>query len=350
MGTGVAACQVLLRCLRRAPSSVLSPPQFGSCHLHLPLCIRCRLLCSSSSSQSTAQSTQSNRSELTPLSRQTVPELSLQSLLDMGFTDLQAEQISDSVSKLRGTSAARHALSTLTALFVLGLNPSSVLKLLEKCPDLYTFKESMLQQRVGNLRKLGLGEGSLQRVVAYCPDILTVPVKTIKHVVVFLREKCLFTVQQVTDILRESPAVVLENRSQLEYKFQYVYFRMGVKQAEMVKSKLFRFPLDEVRCRHCFLERRGLYETPDKKGQTLIINPKLESVLNVDEDTFLSDVAMASTEEYEVFKRLMARECLEEERQVDAESDDDKEEEEEEDDDEDEEVEGKSAYRKRRKR
>ncbi|XP_060900544.1 transcription termination factor 4, mitochondrial [Labrus mixtus] len=346
MGTRVAACQVLLRCLRRAPSSVLSPPQFGSCRLQ-PLCIRCRLFCSSSSSQRTPQSTQN--SELTPLSRKPVSELSLQSLLDMGFTDLQAEQISDSVSKLRGVSAAKHALSTLSALFVLGLNPSSVLKLLEKCPDLYTLKESMLQQRVGNLRKLGLGEGSVQRVVAYCPDILTVPVKTIKHVVVFLREKCLFTVQQVTDILRESPAVVLENRSQLEYKFQYVYFRLGVKQAEMVKSKLFRFPLDEVRCRHCFLERRGLYETPDKKGQTLIINPKLESILNVDEDTFLSDVAMASTEEYEVFKRLMARECLEEERQVDAESDDEEEEDDDEDD-EDEEVEGKSAYRNRRKR
>ncbi|KAM6989850.1 transcription termination factor 4, mitochondrial [Tautogolabrus adspersus] len=348
MGTRVAACQVLLRCLRRAPSSVFSPPQFGSCYLQ-PLCIRCRLFCSSSSSQSTLQSTQNNRSELTPLSRKPVSELSLQSLLDMGFTDLQAEQISDSVSKLRGVSAAKHALSTLTALFVLGLNPSSVLKLLEKCPDLYTVKESVLQQRIGNLRKLGLVEGSLQRVVAYYPQILTVPVKTIKHAVVFLREKCLFTVQQFTDILRESPAVVLENRRQLEYKFQYVYFRMGVKQAEMVKSKLFRFSLDEVRCRHCFLERRGLYETPDKKGQTLIINPKLESILNVDEDTFLSDVAMASTEEYEVFKRLMARECLEEEQQmgsIDAESDDDEEEE----DDEDEEVEGKSAYRNRRKK
>ncbi len=62
--------------------------------------------------------------------------------------------------------------------------------------------------------------GSLQRVVAHYPQILTAPVKTIKHAVVFLREKCLFTVQQVTDILRDSPAVVLENTGQLEYKFQ----------------------------------------------------------------------------------------------------------------------------------
>lgn len=175
----------------------------------------------------------------------------------MGFTETQAEHVHDTVSRVRGGSVAKRAPSTLTALFVLGLNPSSVLKVLEKCPDLYAVKESQLQQRIGNLRKLGLVEGgimlllcntvnqstskhclngsahqslvffffgpclgSLQRVVAYYPQILTVPVKTVKSVVLFLRGKCLFTAQQVTDILRESPAIVVENTAQLEYKFQ----------------------------------------------------------------------------------------------------------------------------------
>lgn len=140
---------------------------------------------------------------------------------------------------------------------------------------------------------------------------------------------------------------------------QYVYFRMGVKQAEMVKSRLFRFTLDEVRCRHCFLERRGLYQTPDKKGQTIIINPKLESILKADQDTFLTEVAKASAEEYDVFQRLMAREWKEEEQHYgsieanssdydyDYDDADDDEEEEEEDEDENS---GRSGYRKRRKK
>lgn len=346
MGARPATRQVLTWSLRRYSSPVL---RHGTCNLQ-PVCIRCRLF-SSSSSRSTQETTQVNFSELTSLSKQPATEPSLHSFRDLGFTDTQAEQISDVISKVRGGNAAKHAPSTLTALFVLGLNPSSVLKLLEKCPELFTVKESVLQQRIGNLRKLGLVEGSLQRVVAYYPQILTIPLKTIKHVVMFLREKCLFTVQQVTDILRESPAVVLENTGQLEYKFQYVYFRMGVKQAEMVKSRLFRFTLDELRCRHCFLERRGLYETPDKKGQTLIINPKLESILNVSEDTFLTDVAMASAEEYDVFKRLMAREWRDEQKQmgsIEAESDDDDDDEEEEE--EDEKARGKNAYMKKRKK
>ncbi|XP_068594329.1 transcription termination factor 4, mitochondrial [Cebidichthys violaceus] len=342
MGTRVAARQVLRWTGLNATSSVFGPLQFGTCPLQ-PLCTGCRLFCSSSS----------HNHELGPQPREPVPQPSLRSLVDMGFTDSQAEQIHEATSKLRGGSAAHHALSTLTALFVLGLNPSSVLKLLEKCPELYTVKDSQLQQRIGNMRKLGLVEGSLQRVVSHYPQILTVPVKTVKSVVVFLREKCLFTVQQVTDILRDSPAVVSENMGQLEYKFQYVYFRMGVKQAEMVKSRLFRFPLDEVRRRHCFLERRGLYETPDKKGQTVVLNPKLDGILSVDRDAFLAHVADASAEEYEVFGRLLAREWQEEERrhgsiEADSGDDEEEEEEEEEEDEEDEETGGKGGYRKRR--
>ncbi|KAM4605627.1 transcription termination factor 4, mitochondrial [Polymixia lowei] len=347
MGSRVAGRQVLRWTLRNVASLAFSPGQTGKCHVQQSRSMSCRLLCSSAK-----QSTQNNH-ELHPFPRQPVTELSLRSLLDMGFTDTQAEQVYEAVSKVRGRGVAEQTLSTLAALFVLGLNPSSVLKVLEKCPELYHIKDSQIHQRIGNLRKLGFVEGSLQRVVAYYPQILTTPVKRIKNVVVFLREKCLFTVHQVTDILRECPAIVQEDLGKLEYKFQYVYFRMGVKQAEMVKSKLFRFTLEEVRCRHCFLERRGLYQTPDKKGQTLILNPKLNDILSVDRETYLADVAQASAEEYDVFRKLMAREWEEEEEEqqqgdMEASSDED---EEDDDDDEEEEEEGrKSGYTRTRKK
>lgn len=129
---------------------------------------------------------------------------------------------------------------------------------------------------------------------------------------------------------------------------QYTYFRMGVKQAEMVKSKLFRVTLEEVRCRHSFLERRGLYQTPDKKGQTLIVNPKLKDILAVAEETYLADIAMATREEFKVFQKMMAREWQEEDEEQDrdmgADSDDDDEEEDEDEED------MKSGYRQRRKK
>lgn len=88
-------------------------------------------------------------------------ELPLSSVVEMGFTESQAEQICAVVSKFRGSNP-EHALSTLTALFVLGLNTVSLLKVLDKCPELYTVKEAQLQQRITNLRKLGFGEGEIK--------------------------------------------------------------------------------------------------------------------------------------------------------------------------------------------
>lgn len=93
--------------------------------------------------------------------RQGDTELCTRSLLDMGFTETQAEQLNEAASRVRGGSAAGQVMSTLSVLFVLGLNPSSVLKVLQKCPELSTSKEALLQQRIVNLRKLGLVEGEV---------------------------------------------------------------------------------------------------------------------------------------------------------------------------------------------
>ena len=100
---------------------------------------------------------------------------------------------------------------------------------------------------------------------------------------------------------------------------------MGVRQKEMVKARLFRTPFAELRNRHVFLERRGLYRTPHK-GQSQSGNPALRDVLRPTEGDFVAGVARASPDEYEVFKRLLARE----EEEMEEEEEEDEEEEEEE--------------------
>lgn len=235
-------------------------------------------------------------------------QLTVRSLLEMGFSETQAEKMHEGTLKSRG----KNIPSILTVLLVLGLNPSSILKIMQKCPEVYSLKGAEIQQRIDNLRKMGLVEGSLQRVISHYPKVMVLTVKRVNMVSRLLREKCHFTVQQVTDILRDSPEVLEEDLARLEYKFQYAYFRMGVRQAEMVKAKMFRLTLSELRCRHCFLERRGLYQTPDKKGQTLILNPSLKDFLCISEETYLTQVAMATTEEFHVFCKLMEREQEEE--------------------------------------
>ncbi|XP_033885390.3 transcription termination factor 4, mitochondrial-like [Acipenser ruthenus] len=251
-------------------------------------------------------------------------EETIRSLMDLGFTEDQVIQLCEGASS-QTPPLSTQGLSTLSTLTTLGLNPSSILRVLEKCPELSRINGNQLQQRIDSLRKLGLLEGSLQRVVSHCPHILTLTPKRLGTAVRFLREECQFTGQQVTEILRSAPATLLEENRQLQYKFQYAYFRMGIQHTDMVKSGLFRVPLEEIRARHVFLERLGVYETPDKKGQTRIINPKLKDFLGASED-FLTKVARASPDEFEVFRKLLTRE-LEEEKEGQEENSDSEEEE-----------------------
>lgn len=83
---------------------------------------------------------------------------------------------------------------------------------------------------------------------------------------------------------------------------------MGVKHADVVRTNFLRYSITKIKQRHVFLERLGRYQTPDKKGQTQVSNPLLRDILRVSEAEFLARTACSSAEEFEVFKKLFARE------------------------------------------
>lgn len=93
---------------------------------------------------------------------------------------------------------------------------------------------------------------------------------------------------------------------------------MGIKHGEIVQSGFFQASLAEINNRINFLERLGRYQTPDKKGQTQIVNPKLKSILKTSEQDFVTEIACSSIEEYEVFKKLLADEEEERRQQEEA--------------------------------
>lgn len=148
----------LLRWSTRNATAAFFPSQLWRRHLPT-VCIGCRLLCHPTSHEPLQQA--HNNQGLKLLSSQSESELSLHSLEQMGFTETQAEHVCAVFSQLRGITA-KHALSTITALFVLGLNAASMLKVIEKCPELSAVREAQLQQRINNLRKLGFVEGEIQ--------------------------------------------------------------------------------------------------------------------------------------------------------------------------------------------
>lgn len=81
-----------------------------------------------------------------------------------------------------------------------------------------------------------------------------------------------------------------------------------MRHADVVRTDFLQYSIAKIRQRHTFLERLGRYQTPDKKGQTQVPNPPLKDILRVSEAEFLAKTACSSAEEFEVFKKLLARE------------------------------------------
>ncbi|XP_043434350.1 transcription termination factor 4, mitochondrial [Prionailurus bengalensis] len=254
------------------------------------------------------------RTDLTPdpLEKQRTPvaggflerEHIISALLDMGFSDFHINEL----LSMWPSVPPQQLLDIISELILLGLNPEPVYVALKKSPELLKLPIMQMRKRSSYLRKLGLGEGKLKTVLLCCPEIFTMHQRDIDSIVGVLKEKCLFTVQQVTRILHRCPYVLQEDPGELEYKFQYAYFRMGVKHADVVRTDLLQYSITKIKQRHVFLERLGRYQTPDKKGQTQVPNPLLKDILRVSEAEFLARTACSSAEEFEVFKKLFARE------------------------------------------
>ncbi|XP_060098081.1 transcription termination factor 4, mitochondrial [Heteronotia binoei] len=232
------------------------------------------------------------------------PRKMVDSFLDMGFSHVQIKELFSMQPRL--PSQARVAV--VSELLLLGLSTDSILKILQKNTELLRMPSKHLKDRADFLRKLNFKEGSLNHIVINCPSIFTLPQRRIEAIKNLLKEKCLFTVQQVSKILQTCPNVLLEDLDDLEYKFQFAYFRMGVKHREIVNSGYFQSSLAEIKNRSIFLERLGLYQTPDKKGQTQVMNPKLKTLIRASEIDFVTKIASSTIEEYEIFKKLLARE------------------------------------------
>ncbi|XP_041621444.1 transcription termination factor 4, mitochondrial isoform X3 [Vulpes lagopus] len=137
-------------------------------------------------------------------------------LLDMGFSD---EHIRGLLSVWPGAQP-RQLLDVVSELILLGVNPEPACAALRSSPHLLALPAAHVKRRSSYLRRLGLGEGKLKTLLLCCPEVFTMHQRDIDSIVGVLKDKCLFTGQQVTRILHRCPYVLREDPGDLEYKFQ----------------------------------------------------------------------------------------------------------------------------------
>ncbi|XP_040204839.1 transcription termination factor 4, mitochondrial isoform X4 [Rana temporaria] len=224
-----------------------------------------------------------------------------QELLDLGFSETQAERI-------LSMKCTVHSTSTIKELRVVGLNHKTILRILEEKPEILKTGAKQVRDKVDTLRSLGLGEGSLQNSLSRCPSILAMPRSRLLASAQCLKTRCQFSSQQVQKILNTTPEALTKDPNHLEELFQYAYFRMGGKHGDIISSGIFQKSLKEIRVRHHFLERLGRFIPPNKNLLCPLTNPKIKEVVQLSEEDFLSQVARSSSEEFNIFQKILERE------------------------------------------
>uniref|UniRef100_A0A8U7NCR7 Mitochondrial transcription termination factor 4 n=1 Tax=Corvus moneduloides TaxID=1196302 RepID=A0A8U7NCR7_CORMO len=134
----------------------------------------------------------------------------------MGFSQEQARRL----LALQPRLGPEHREAAAAQLLLLGLSTEAALALLERSPALLRLPTERLRERAEELRRLGLDGGRLLRAVSRCPQLFHVPRKRLEAAVRLLRERCLFTAEQLREVLGTCPTVLLEEPRTLHHQFQ----------------------------------------------------------------------------------------------------------------------------------
>lgn len=225
-----------------------------------------------------------------------------------------------------------------------GFRPLQALNLLADHPDLWTRKAEYFVSIMETLRGLGFQDGNLQQFMVRCRPVFQLSPQDINMCFVtllkaFSRDDCLH-------IIDKNPAIFAFPAEDVEEKYLYVINEMGIEDDSIIaKSHLFSRSVLDIHTRHVFLVRAGLYEKPNKRGETKIQNPSLSDIIDLNDSEFAQKVGGMTEEEFLAFQELYAREIAD-----DNEVSDDGDAEGDEDDDEyddSEEEEDRKSYHKR---
>ncbi|EDW03918.1 transcription termination factor 4, mitochondrial [Drosophila grimshawi] len=192
-----------------------------------------------------------------------------------------------------------HGLETVNFLRIVTANP----KLLQRAP----------QRIVNSLeiwRACQFGEHLLHLLLTKYPELLDVnDAHRLLSLIAYLKSR-VSTNKNVWKLLMNSPDLLEQSEQTIEEKLNYLFEIMRIEVPEIVKSSALSLPFEELRCRHTFLLRLGLFKPRALKADPNepTTNNRLYQLTDTSEKSFATKICHVTLPEYEAFKELLARE------------------------------------------
>lgn len=196
--------------------------------------------------------------------------------------------------------------------------------MISKYPALLNMKDEDLTKGILVWMSCQFGEQLMLQLLSTYPQLIIIPQKTVLSCVQFLAT-FMENRRRVGKMLLIAPDIVTQDWKELKEKLEYLD-NLHIDKSEIASSGVLRLSLLEIKTRHEFLIRAGLYKMP-KKNQTKknTKNPKLNEIVNSSKIEFANKLGGMSLTEFEVFSELYKRE-LEDSEEIDSEYDSEEEE------------------------
>ncbi|XP_025408806.1 transcription termination factor 4, mitochondrial [Sipha flava] len=195
---------------------------------------------------------------------------------------------------------------------------SDLLEIIDSYPDILSVNRKDLHKCMNAWTNFRFDDKKLRQLIVLQPSCLLLDEKQIlsriPKLLAFVGNKQ----NRLLEMISYSPNVLFDNWKDLQSKLDYLLLNMELGPTQFVTTSVMSSTLFEIKCRHDFLVKLGLYKNRDIKNNPNLLtnNPALKKIIETNDKQFAVKVAGVTAEEYFVFKRLFKK-------QLEKEDDDD---------------------------
>lgn len=186
---------------------------------------------------------------------------------------------------------------------------SELLEMIDSNPDILSVNRKNVHKCMNAWTSFRFDDKKLRQLIVSQPSCLLLDEKQIlsriPKLLAFVGNKH----NRLLELISYSPNVLFDNWKQLESKLDYLLLNMELGPTQFVTTSVMSLTLFEIKCRHNFLVKLGLYKNRDLKNNPnqLNNNPSLTKIIDTNDKQFAVKVAGVTAEEYFVFKRLFKK-------------------------------------------
>ncbi|XP_037958058.1 transcription termination factor 4, mitochondrial [Teleopsis dalmanni] len=191
-----------------------------------------------------------------------------------------------------------------------GINTTGFLRIVTGNPSVLTRSPQKIIESIERWRGCQFGEKLLHLLITKYPELLNVNDWSQIAVTVAVLKELFGNSKNIWKILMNSPDLLHQNAETIRQKFDYIKDIMRIEIPEIIKSQALSQTYAEIKCRHIFLVRLGLFIPRPPKADPNIPtkNHRLYKIMDTSEKTFATKICHVTLVEYETFKELFARE------------------------------------------